>query len=112
MSINLILDLVRGIAHEYTRIGIRGAHLRLWSLEGRKETRVDECRFGVLEFLGDVSRQSEVRVLVDGAGNKAGDVANFAKDLGEGVGKRGCGLDGTKVYLANVVSDETSRFSL
>jgi hypothetical protein len=75
---------------------------------------VDECRFWVLEFLGDVSRQSEVGVLVDGARNKAGDVAHFAKDLGEGVGKRGCCLDGTKVYLADVVSDETktSRFSL
>jgi len=73
---------------------------------------VDECRFGVFEFLGDVSCQSEVGVLVDGAGNKAGDVARFTKDLGERVGERGCSLDGAKVYLANVVSDETIRFSL
>lgn len=73
---------------------------------------MDECRFGVLEFLGDVSCQSEVGVLVDSARNKAGDVAHFAKDLGEGVGKRGCGLDGTKVYLSDVVSDGTSHFNL
>lgn len=112
MSINLVLDLVRGIAHEYTRVGIRGAHLRLGPLEGRKESCVDECWFGILEFLGDVSRQPEVGVLVDRAGNKAGDVARFAKDLGERVGERGCSLDGTKVDLADVVSDETIRFSL
>lgn len=106
MSINLVLDLVLGIAHKDTRIRIRSAHLRLRSLQGREESRVDQCRFGVFEFLGDVSRQSEVGVLVDGAGDEAGDVARFAKDLGKGVGEGGCGLDGTKVYLANVVSNE------
>lgn len=105
MSIDLVLDLVRGIAHKYTRVGVRGAHLRLGSLEGREESRVDECGLGVLEFLGDVSRQSEVGVLVDRTGNKARNVAHFTKYLGEGVGERRCGLDGNKMYLANVVSE-------
>lgn len=73
---------------------------------------MDEGRFWVLEFLGDIARQSEVGVLIDSAWNKAGDVARFAKDLWKGVGEGGCGLDGTKVYLANVVSDETTRFTL
>lgn len=71
---------------------------------------MDQCRFGVLEFLGDVPRQSEVRILVDGAGNQTGDIGHFAKDLGEGVGERGCGLNGTKVYLADVVSGETMTY--
>lgn len=73
---------------------------------------MDERRFGVFEFLGDVARQSEVRVLIDGAWNEAADVAHFAKDLGEGVGERGCSLDGAEVYLANVVSDEEIQLSL
>lgn len=83
MSIDLVLDLVRGITHKDTRVGIRGAHLRLWSLESGEESRVDQCGFGVFEFLGDVSRQSEVGVLVDGAGDETGDVAHLAKDLGK-----------------------------
>lgn len=68
---------------------------------------MNECGFGVLEFLSDVARQSEIGVLVDRAGNKAGDVAHFTKDLREGVGERGCSLNGDEMNLANVVSDGT-----
>lgn len=73
---------------------------------------MDKCGFGVLEFLRDVSRQSEVGVLVDRAGNKARDVAHFAKDLGKGVGERRCSLDRNKMNLADVVSDETETSEL
>ena len=44
-----------------------------------------ERRFLVFEFCGDVSCKAEVRVLVDGARNKAGDVCHCAIDLREGV---------------------------
>lgn len=65
---------------------------------------MQERGLGVFELLRDVARETEVWVLVDGAGNEAGDVVGFAEDLRERVGKGGCGLDRCKVYLANIVA--------
>src|SRR6202050_3384370 len=41
MLIHLILDLRSSIAHVNTRVHVRGAHLRLWALEGWEEFGVE-----------------------------------------------------------------------
>ena len=102
--VDLVLDLVRGIVHEYARVDVRRAHLRLWALQRGEELGVDERGLGVLELDGDVAREPEVRVLVDRAGDEAWDVGRAAEDLREGVGEGGRGLDGREVDLADVVA--------
>lgn len=104
MLVDLVLDLRGGVAHEDTRVRVRRAHLRLRALERGEELRVEQCGLLVLELRGDVARESEVRILVDRTGDQAGDVSLRAEDLREGVGERGCGLDGCEVNLADVVS--------
>ena len=104
MFIDLILDLIRRIAHEDTRVRVGRAHFRLRALERREELGVDQGRFGVFELDGDVAGETEVRVLVDCAGNEARDVGLRAEDLEEGVGEGGCGLNCGEVDLADVVA--------
>lgn len=52
----------------------------------------------------DITSQSEIGVLVDGAGNQAGNLRGyffvFAEDVREGVREGGSTLDGTKVDFA------------
>jgi len=72
MSIDLILDLVRGIRHEDTRVRIRSAHFRLGTLEGGEELGMDQSRFRIFELRGYVSGQTEIRVLVDRAWDETG----------------------------------------
>jgi hypothetical protein len=74
MLIDLILQLIRSIRHEDTRVDITGAHLGLRPLESREEFGMDERGLGILEFLSNVACQTEVRILVDGAGNETWDV--------------------------------------
>ena len=54
---------------------------------------MQERRFGVFELLCNIACEAEVWILVDGAGDEAGDVGYFAEDLREGVGERGSRLD-------------------
>lgn len=67
---------------------------------------MNQRRLGKLETLCSVSRQSEVRVLVDSAGDQAGYRACLlfvvAKDMGERRGEGCCALNTGKVNLANV----------
>lgn len=65
---------------------------------------MDEGGLFVLEALGALARQAEVRVLVDGAGDQARDVGLVAKDLRERVGEGRGRLDRDKVPLADVVA--------
>jgi len=44
---------------------------------------VDESGFGILELLCDVTREPEVRILIDGAGNETWDVGDLSKDVRE-----------------------------
>jgi hypothetical protein len=48
---------------------------------------MDESWLLVLEFLGDIPGETEVRVLVDSTWDQAGDVANDTEDMGEAVGE-------------------------
>lgn len=111
--INLILDLIGCIAHVDTRIRITRAHLCLRALEGREELAMHQRRFREFEFLSDVAREPEIRILVDCAGDQAGDLVDLGcfdtwsaagEDVREGGREGGCGLDGCKVDFANVVS--------
>ena len=54
VPINLILDLIRSVRHEDTRIHIGGTHFRLRTLEGGEELGVDQRRFGVFELRGHI----------------------------------------------------------
>lgn len=105
MPIDLVLDLRGGVAHVDRRVRVARTHLRLRALERGEELRVQQRRLGVLELLRDVAREPEVGVLVDRAGDQAGDVRRRAEDLREGVGEGGRGLDGGEVDLADVVAE-------
>ncbi|KAG2744552.1 hypothetical protein P692DRAFT_20894989, partial [Suillus brevipes Sb2] len=93
----------------YTRSRIRCAHLRLRPLKSREETGVDDSEgwFEVLEFPCDITRESEVRVLVYRAGHDAWDIRKSTEDVRERSqrrtrARRGC-LNGTEMDFADVV---------
>ena len=48
---------------------------------------MDESWLLILEFLGDISSETEVRILVDSTWDQAGDVADSTEDMGEAVGE-------------------------
>lgn len=54
--VDLVLDLVRRVRHEYTRVRVRRAHLRLRALQRGEELGVDQRRLRVLELRRDVPR--------------------------------------------------------
>jgi hypothetical protein len=56
-------------------------------LKCRKEFGVDESRFGIFEFLGHVTSESEIRVLIDSTRDKTWDVGYLSIDLRERIGK-------------------------
>lgn len=104
MLIDLILDLVCRIGHVDRRVGITGAHLRLRALQGGEELRVNEQRLGVLELGGNITGETEIGILVDCAGDKAGDVGFGTEDLREGVGEGWGGLNCNEMRFADVVT--------
>ena len=104
MLVDLVLNLIRRVGHVYTRIQVGRAHLCLGTLEGGEELGVDQGRFGIFEFDSNVSCQAEVGVLVDGAGDKTGDICAGTEDVGEGVREGRGSLDRAEVDLANVVA--------
>lgn len=108
MCVDLLLNLVGFIGHEDAAVGVAGAHLGLRPLESGEELRMDESRFLVLQFLRYVPSEAEIGILVDGAGDQAGDVADRTEYMRETVGERRSGLDGRKVYFADVVPDSRS----
>ena len=105
--VHLVLDLRGRVRHEDARRGVARAHLRLRALQRGEELAVQQRRLRVLELGGDVAREPEVRVLVDRAGDEAGDVRGRAEDLREGVGEGGRGLDRGEVDLPDVVAAQT-----
>ena len=72
MLVDLTFDLVRSIRHEDARIRVRSAHFRLGTLERREELGVDQGRFRIFELRSYISRQTEVRILVDCARDETG----------------------------------------
>lgn len=107
--VDLILDLVRRVGHVYTRVQVRRAHLGLWALQCGEELGVDEGGFRVFELDGNVSRQTEVRVLVDSTGDEARDIGACTEDMWEGVREgRGC-LDRAEVNLADVIAENMGK---
>jgi hypothetical protein len=109
MAVNLILDLIRGIVHVYARADVRCAHLCLRPLQRGEELGVQQGRLRVSQLVRHVTRQAEIRILVDRTWDEAGNVGLGAKDLWEGVGKGRRSLDGGKVYLADVVTRKTKN---
>jgi hypothetical protein len=60
MSVDLVLDLVGGVRHVDGRVGVRGGHLGLCTLERWQELAVQEAWLRVFELVGNVSRQPEL----------------------------------------------------
>ena len=106
--VDLVLDLIRGVAHEDSGGVDTSGHLRARSLEGRQEDGVDERWLLVLHLLGVFSALPEVWVLVDGARNQAGDGRDLFEVVAEDMGETGCEcrgrLGGAEVELADVVA--------
>ena len=109
MAVDLILNLIRGIAHVYARVDIRRTHLCLRTLQRGEELGVQQGRLRVSQLLRDVTRQAEIGILVDRTRDEARNVGFGAKDLWEGVGKGWRRLDGTKVNLADIVTWKTKN---
>src|SRR5467141_1950583 len=96
-------DLLAGLGfrvrREDARFRNRGGHLAAGTQEAREELVVNQRRFRIAEFRGDVPRQTEMRVLIDPARNQHGDrVTSF--DRRE---ERGGGLEARVEDLAHVV---------
>jgi len=106
MFVDLVFDLIGLVRHEYAAIGVACAHFGLGTLKSREEFGVDQSWLGVLELWGNVASEAEIRILVNGAGDEAGNVGSSAEDLREGRGKARGSLDCRKVDFANVVTDD------
>lgn len=65
---------------------------------------MDKGGFGILQLLGDVTRQTEIWILVDRARDQARNVGHGAENLREGIGEGWCRLDRREVNLADVIS--------
>lgn len=76
---------------------------------------MDDGRFDVAHARRDVAALAEVRVLVDGAGDEAGDFGHFfgigAEDEGEACGEGGGGLHGREGEFGNVVAAHSQSSS-
>lgn len=103
MLVNLVFDLRRRIRHEDTAVRVARAHLSLRPLECWEKFRMEQRWLGVLKFLCNVPRQTEVRVLVDSAGDEAWNIGSLAEYLGKRVGERRRCLDGSKVYFSDII---------
>jgi hypothetical protein len=102
--VDLVLDLVRRVRHVDRAVRVARAHLRLRALQRGEELGVHERGLRVLELLRDVTRQPEVRVLVDRARDQARHARVRAEDVRERVRERRRGLDRGEVDLADVVA--------
>lgn len=104
--INLVLDMIGRIAQENGRSIVTGRHFGARTLQSVEKAHVNECRLGIFEASGAVSCQTEVRVLVNGTRNQAGNAGSallvFAKDVRKRRGKGCSTLDTGKVNFANV----------
>lgn len=101
--VDLCLDLLGGVVQEDGRLRQRRAHLCVVALQRWEELGVDKCRLDGSEFGRNVARQSEVRVLVDSAGNEAGNGVVGGQHDREGRRQGRRGLDGGETMLADVV---------
>lgn len=97
----LVLDLIGRIRHKDSRGVDRGTHLGTRTLKGREELGVDQARLRVFQTLGHITRQTEVRVLVNSARNKARNILLAAKYMRERVGEGRGGLDSNKMQFTD-----------
>ena len=69
---------------------------------------MDDCGAHEAEFRRLIAALPEIRVLVNGAGDQAGDLGDFfgvgPKDKGKGGGEGGGGLHGWEAKFGNVVA--------
>lgn len=107
MAVDLVLNLIRGVAHVYARVDVRRAHLCLRSLQRGEELGVQQGRLRISQLVRDVTRQAKIGVLIDRTWDEARNIGLGAKDLWERIGKGRRRLDGTKVNLADVVTKKT-----
>lgn len=102
--VDLVLDLVGGVGHVDGGVLVAGAHLGVMAEQGGDELGVDQGRLWELEPGGNVPGDAEVRILVNGGGDQAGDVLLATKDVGEGAREGGGSLDRREGDLADVVT--------
>lgn len=65
---------------------------------------MDKGWLGILQLSGDVSRQAEIWILVDGTRDETWNVGLRAEDVREGIGEGWSGLDGSKMYFPDVIT--------
>lgn len=99
---------VHGIVHEYCTAVNTGTHLASWSTKRWEELGVDQSRFLIFKSAGHIPSESEIRVLVDGAGNQRRDFLDrfgiCSKNVGEGGSESCASLYGRKVHFSDVVT--------
>ena len=105
VTVDLILDLIRGVVHVYARVDVGCAHLCLRTLQSREEFCVQQSGLRVPQLLSDVARKTEVRILVYRTWDKAWNVGLCAEDLRERIGKGRRRLNRAEVYLADVITE-------
>lgn len=99
---------VHGVVHEYCTAVNTGTHLASWSTKRREELGMDQSRFLIFKSAGHIPSESEIRVLVDGAGNQRRDFLDrfgiCSKNMGEGGSESRASLYGCKVHFSDVVT--------
>ena len=88
--VDFILDLLSSVTQKNCRVVITGRHLGSRTLQGVKESHVDQGRFGEFQPRGTVSGETEVGILVDGAWNQTRDAACLLFVLSKDMRERGC----------------------
>lgn len=112
---DFLLDLLVRVAEEDAGVDVAGGHFGFGAFEGGEEDGVDDGGLDEFHAGRDVAALSEVGVLVDGAGDEAGDFGDFfgvvAEDEGEAGGEGGGGLHGGEGEFGNVVAAKGVGFT-
>jgi len=66
---------------------------------------VDQRRFGIFELDGDITRETEVGVLVNRTRDETRNVGGRSKDMRKRVGEGRGSLDCCKVDLADIITE-------
>lgn len=100
------LDIFLRVREKDRRVWIGGSHFWLCALQSRKETGVQQRWFGEIQSLRNITRHSEIRILVDGTWNQTGEF--LFELLAEDEWKRWtdtrCSLNGGKRDLSNAIT--------
>ena len=101
---NFCLNLLQIVTHEDGARFHTGTHFRLRTTQTRNELAVNQCWFGIFEFMCDIPRKSKIRILINRTRDQCWNIRSCSKNLRKRIRKGGCCLNGDKMHLANVVS--------